>query len=339
LNQKIPLKHISQDWRAQMRDLVTSTGELLDRLSLSAGQVGLSSEAHSDFPLKVPTSFVERMQPGDPKDPLLLQVLPHIDEVKKVAGYTRDPVGETGTANPQPGIVHKYHGRVLLIASGGCAVHCRYCFRRHFPYADNQNSRKEWYEALDYIRGDSTISEVILSGGDPLILQDEQLEELVDEISSIGHVRRLRVHTRLPIVIPERVTDGLINAISRRGLSTVMVIHANHANEINAGVENAIVHLRERGILTLNQTVLLAGINDSVAAQVDLNERLFSAGALPYYLHVLDKVSGAAHFDIDEARALSLHKELKVCLPGYLVPRLVREVEGAPAKIEVLSLK
>jgi EF-P beta-lysylation protein EpmB len=338
LNQQIPVKHITQDWRAQLGDLVTSTDELLELLHLNAKEVGLSGDAHRNFALKVPRSFVKRMQAGDPKDPLLLQVLPHIEETVKVTGYGHDPVGEIGAANPRPGVVHKYQGRVLLIASGGCAIHCRYCFRRHFPYSDNQNSRAQWHEALDYIRRDPSISEVILSGGDPLILQDQQLAELVDEISSISHIQRLRVHTRLPIVIPQRVTDGLIDAIARPELSTVMVIHANHANEIDGAVEDSIDRLRRRGILTLNQTVLLAGINDSANAQIELCEKLFAAGALPYYLHVLDKVAGAAHFDTDESLTLSLHDEMKARLPGYLLPRLVRELEGAPAKVEVASL-
>ena len=245
-----------------------------------------------------------------------------------------DPLQETGHI-PHRGIIHKYNGRVLLIASGGCAVNCRYCFRRHFPYSDNRNSRSEWQEALDYIRSDNSIEEVILSGGDPLIMDDAQLTELTNRIADIAHVKRLRIHSRLPIVIPDRVTEELLDAICPQNVQTVMVLHCNHANEIDEHVTEAIFALRRRDVIVLNQAVLLRSINDNVLAQIALSQSLFSAGALPYYLHMLDKVKGAAHFDIGEAEAQALVQELSAHLPGYMVPKLVREISGGRAKSPV----
>jgi EF-P beta-lysylation protein EpmB len=327
-----PLLQSPPTWQQQLREIITSRNELLAALGLSVEQVGTPDGACEDFPLKVPRSFVQRMRYGDPRDPLLLQVLSTPEEMLDTPGYTRDPVGE-GSAIARRGIVHKYRGRVLLIASGGCAVHCRYCFRRHFPYADNQNSRQQWHEALDYIREDDTIEEVILSGGDPLVATDEQLRQLVEQIAAIRHVRRLRIHSRLPVVIPERVNNALLDAITHTELQTVMVIHCNHAREIDTSVATALGALRRHGIVTLNQAVLLAGINDDLETQLDLCQRLFAAGALPYYLHLLDKVQGAAHFDVPESRARALVADLTARLPGYLVPRLVREVHGAKSKV------
>ena len=256
----------------------------------------------------------------------------------EVAGYLADPVGETGEAITQPGIIRKYHGRALLLVSGGCAVNCRYCFRRHFPYSDNQNSRREWRAALAQLAADPSIEEVILSGGDPLVATDAQLAELTALIGAIPQVRRLRVHSRLPVVIPDRITDSLLDAISHPRLQTVMVIHSNHGNEVDDSVARALMAMRRRDITVLNQAVLLAGVNDNADALVELSERLFAAGALPYYLFLLDKVQGAAHFDIPEARARRLLGEITARLPGYLVPKLTREVPGAPSKIGLSAL-
>jgi len=322
-------------WQRQLRDVITSRDELLASVGLSAELIGAAGGACEDFALKVPRGFVRRMRHGDPRDPLLLQVLSRREEMLDAPGYTRDPVGEAGAAIPRPGIIHKYPGRALLIVSGGCAVHCRYCFRRHFPYSDNQNSRQQWREALQYIRDDDTLEEVILSGGDPLVATDEQLRELVEQIAGLPQVCRLRIHSRLPVVIPERINDALLDAITHPRLQSVMVIHCNHAREIDDGVRAALAALRRRGITTLNQAVLLAGINDDLAAQLDLCQALFAAGALPYYLHLLDKVRGAAHFDVTEARARRLLAGMTASLPGYLVPKLVREVPGARSKVGV----
>ena len=253
-------------------------------------------------------------------------------ELTTAAGFSRDPVGETGEANPEPGIIHKYHGRVLLVVAGGCAVNCRYCFRRHFPYAENNNARQQWQNALDYVLARPEITEVILSGGDPLIARDRQLQDLVGQIAAIPHVRRLRIHTRLPVVIPDRVTSALLEAVSHPALKTVLVLHSNHAREIDESVVAAVAAARQFEIEVLNQAVLLGGVNDSASALVDLSEALFAAGILPYYLHLLDPVEGAAHFDIPESRARELMLEVRARLPGYMVPRLVREIAGADAK-------
>jgi EF-P beta-lysylation protein EpmB len=332
--ENLPLRQ-QEDWQSQLRNVVSSAPELLALLQLEPADTGYSAEACQDFALKVPLAFVRRMRVGDPSDPLLLQVLARTEELAEVPGFSRDPVGETGTANPARGIIHKYHGRALLIVSSGCAINCRYCFRRHFPYSANQNSRAEWREALAYIAGDVGISEVILSGGDPLLASDDYLAELVTRITAIPHVRRLRIHTRLPVVIPDRVNTGLLDAVTRPGLQTVVVIHCNHANEIDSQVEQALARLAQSGITLLNQSVLLAGINDSTEALSALSERLFAAGVLPYYLHLLDKVQGAAHFDVPEERAWQLITGVSAALPGYLVPKLVREVAGAPYKVGV----
>lgn len=326
----------TEGWQRQLRDVISSRDELLQLLGLSADDVGLANGACDDFPLKVPHSFAGRMRRGDPHDPLLLQVLSTGQEMIDSPGYLRDPVGESGATLPRRGIIHKYHGRVLLIVSGGCAVNCRYCFRRHFPYSENQNSREQWREALQYISTNSSIEEVILSGGDPLVVTDVQLRQLVEQIAAITHVRRLRIHTRLPVVIPERVTDTLLDAITHADLQTIVVIHCNHAREIDEAVTSALAAMRLRDITTLNQAVLLRGVNDNLEALQALSEVLFSTGTLPYYLHLLDKVQGAAHFDVPEDKARQLLAKLSARLPGYMVPRLVREIAGANAKVGLL---
>ncbi len=324
-----------ESWQQQLRDAVTKGEELLRLLQLEPSQVDWSTAATRDFALKVPRAFVRRMRAGDPRDPLLLQVLASGSELLEVPGYGADPVGETGAANSRPGLIRKYRGRALLIVAGACAVNCRYCFRRHFPYDENRVGRLQWQETLAAVAGDSSINEVILSGGDPLLPGDRQLSDLVDSIAAIPHVRRLRVHSRLPVVIPARVTARLVAALRRPGLDTVMVIHANHANEIDAEVIDAMARLRAAGITLLNQSVLLRGVNDSAAALVNLSEALFSAGVLPYYLHLLDRVAGAAHFDLPEAEAVALWKQASAQLPGYLLPKLVREIAGEPGKSPV----
>ena len=335
MNRPMPqtlLLHTADDWQTQLRVVVTSGQQLLSMLGLHARDVGLCEEAGRDFALKVPAAFVGRMRPGDPRDPLLLQVLASRHELQEVPGYRRDPLQESGEANPRKGVIHKYRGRALLIVASGCAVNCRYCFRRHFPYNANRNSRTEWQEALDYIADDGSIEEVILSGGDPLVATDAQIGQLVSQLAAIPHIRRLRIHSRMPIVIPTRVTAGLLEAITHPGLQTVMVVHCNHANEIDEPVGAALARMQHEGITLLNQSVLLAGINDDPGVLTDLSERLFAAGVLPYYLHLLDKVQGAAHFDVAESRGRALVGEIGARLPGYLVPTLVRETPGARSK-------
>ncbi len=318
-------------WQQALQDAVSDPAELLGLLRLGPEWLEPARAAARRFPLRVPRGFVGRMRRGDPRDPLLLQVLPLGAELDEVPGYVTDPVGDLA-AKAGPGLLHKYEGRALLVTTGACAVHCRYCFRRHFPYDDENASRAGFVPALDAIRADTSIGEVILSGGDPLTLNDRRLALLWAGLAAIPHVRRVRIHTRLPVVLPERVDDAFLEAWSAVPLQKVVVVHANHANEIDRKVRAAITDLRAADTTVLNQTVLLRGINDRLTDLVALSEALFEAGALPYYLHLLDRVAGAAHFDTPVAMAQRLVADLATHLPGYLVPRLVREEPGAPAK-------
>jgi len=321
-------------WQKLLAQAINSPSELLEMLHLPANALPLGQLAGRQFALRVPRGYVARMRKGDPDDPLLRQVFPLHDEEILLPGYSADPVGDLA-AMPVPGLLHKYHGRVLLVTTGACAIHCRYCFRRHFPYSDANPANHDWDAALQYIASDATINEVILSGGDPLTLSDQRLAPLAQRLSDIPHLRRLRLHTRLPIVLPERVDEALLDWLHGSRLKTVMVIHANHANEIDATVATALSRLTQAGVVLLNQSVLLRGVNDSVRALAELSERLFEAGVTPYYLHLLDKVQGASHFDVNPAQAQQLMQDLRNCLPGYLVPRLVHEHAGAPSKLPV----
>ena len=300
--------------------------------SIADGPGSRGANAAAAFRLLVPASYVRRMRHGDPRDPLLLQVLPSRHENDDSAGYGSDPLGER-EAMRAPGLLKKYEGRALLITTSACAIHCRYCFRREFPYTEHQSESKRWSAALEEIARDSSIEEVILSGGDPLSLSDARLATLTDAIAKIRHVRRIRVHTRQPVVLPSRVDSGLIAWLKGIGVPTVIVLHSNHPNEIDDEVREACVRLRQTGVTLLNQAVLLRDVNDNADILAELSQKLFDAGVLPYYLHVLDRVRGAAHFDISEDSARALAGQLAARLPGYLVPRLVREVHGAPAKV------
>lgn len=319
------------DWRRLWREAVTDPRELLDLL-------GLESLAHrlppgdAGFPLRVPRGFVAKMRQGDPEDPLLRQVLPLDAECRVLPGFAADAVGDLASREA-PGLLHKYRGRALLIATGSCAVHCRYCFRRHFPYAENVAAANGWRAAVDQIAADASIAEVLLSGGDPLSLATHKLAELSEALRAVPHLRRLRLHTRLPVVLPERVDAELCAWIAALPWPLVCVIHANHANELDDAVAAALQRLAAAGATLLNQSVLLRGVNDTAEALEDLSERLFACGVLPYYLHQLDRVQGAAHFEVPEAEARTLHADLRDRVPGYLLPRLVREVAGAPAKL------
>jgi EF-P beta-lysylation protein EpmB len=274
------------------------------------------------------------MQLGDPRDPLLLQVLPQAEEVGVHEGYSTDPLDESRYL-AAPGLVQKYAGRALLLVTGGCAVNCRYCFRRAFPYAESGATRRGVEAALDAIVEDPSLTEVILSGGDPLLADDDTLAGIIGRLERIPHVARLRIHTRLPVVLPSRVDSGLLGVLAATRLSRVVVIHANHPAELDTAVADAVGRLARLPAIVLNQSVLLAGVNDSVAVLRGLSERLVTIGVVPYYLHVLDRVQGAAHFDVPESVALDLHRELTAILPGYAVPKLVREIPGEPAKTSV----
>jgi EF-P beta-lysylation protein EpmB len=305
--------------------------ELLALLGLEALAGRLSDEAAAQFPLRVPRGFVARMRHGDPADPLLRQVLPLDDEMRPAPGFGLDAVGDAA-AKKATGVIQKYQGRALLVATGSCAVNCRYCFRRHFPYAEETAARDGWRSAVALIRADPGIDEVLLSGGDPLSLATPKLAELTDALAGIPHLKRLRIHSRLPVVLPERIDDGLLAWLSSLPWPVALVIHANHANEFDAGVDAALARLRQAGVQLLNQAVLLRGVNDSVDALAALSERSFAAGVLPYYLHQLDRVAGVAHFEVGDERARALHAALAARLSGYLVPRLVREVQGDTGK-------
>ena len=315
-----------------MKDAVRDAGELCRALGLPAEFAATAGPAGRQFPLFVPRGYLARMRPGDPNDPLLRQVLPLADEMADLPGYVTDPVDD-GAATLQPGLLHKYAGRVLLITTGVCAVHCRYCFRRYFPYGESPRSVDDWQPALEQIAGDATIREVILSGGDPLTIVDAALAELIERLEGIPHLRRLRIHTRLPIVIPERVTEELIAMLKATRLTPVVVVHANHVNELDGQVAAALAKFSDAGIVLLNQAVLLAGVNDSANAQAALCERLVNLRVMPYYLHQLDRVAGAAHFEVPVARGRRIVRALRQRLPGYAVPRYVQEMSGAASKI------
>jgi EF-P beta-lysylation protein EpmB len=321
-------------WQAELASAVTDPLDLLARLGLS-GETALNSGAPpSDFPFRVPLGYVARMRPGDPADPLLRQVLPTADEGRSVPGYGLDPVGDM-VALTATGVLQKYAGRALLITTGACPMHCRYCFRRHFPYAEAHAGRNRWREALDHLRAESDVREVILSGGDPLSLADEKLSELVVALADIPHLERLRIHTRAPVVLPSRVDDGLMAWLTGTRLRVLVVLHANHANELDARVEAACARLAAARVTLLNQAVLLKGVNDAVPVLSRLSERLFELSVLPYYLHQMDRVQGAAHFVVEDALAVEILAGLRAKLPGYLVPRLVREHAGMAYKTPV----
>jgi EF-P beta-lysylation protein EpmB len=326
-----PLPLQPPGWQQLWREAVRDPRELLSMLGLDALAARISEDAARQFPLRVPRGFVARMRPGDPHDPLLRQVLPLDDEDRIVEGFALDAVGDAA-ARAGTGVLRKYRGRALLVTTGSCAIHCRYCFRRHFPYAEDTAAANGWREAVGLIAADREIDEVILSGGDPLSLATSKLAELTTALADIPHLRRLRIHTRLPIVLPERVDTALVDWLRAMPWPVTVVVHANHAQEFDGDVDAALARLRSAGAFLLNQAVLLGGINDSVEALAALSERGHAAGVLPYYLHQLDRVQGAAHFEVQDARAMELHRSLAARLSGYLVPRLVREVAGDPGK-------
>lgn len=320
-----------EDWLHQLAEVVTEPDELLKLLDLEhlpALQAGTG--ARRLFALRVPRAFIRKMEKGNPQDPLLLQVITQQEEFISTPGYSIDPLEEQ--QNAVPGLLHKYRNRALLLVKGGCAVNCRYCFRRHFPYQDNQGNKRNWQAALDYIRHHPELDEIIFSGGDPLMAKDHELDWLISELEAIPHILRLRIHSRLPVVIPDRITPGLCQRLSQTRLQVIMVTHINHANEIDPALTEAMARLKRAGVLLLNQGVLLKGINDSAATLAALSNALFNAGILPYYLHVLDKVQGAAHFYVSDEEARKIMRELLAMISGYLVPKLAREIGGEPSK-------
>lgn len=318
-------------WIQQLAEAITNPDELLQILNLEnhlASQEGC--EARQLFPLRVPMPFISRMKKGDPLDPLLLQVLTAKAEFDVHPGFSTDPLEEQD--NEIPSLLHKYHNRALLLVKGGCAVNCRYCFRRHFPYEDNKGNKNNWLMAVDYIKNHTELNEIIFSGGDPLMAKDHELDWLISQLEDIPHISRLRIHTRLPVVIPERITDALCERLARSRLQVIMVTHINHANEIDEAFTRSMQKLKKAGVTLLNQSVLLRQVNDNVTALMNLSNALFDAGILPYYLHVLDKVQGAAHFLVSDIEARQLIQQLLSKVSGYLVPKLAREIGGEPSK-------
>lgn len=326
----------SSNWKKALSGVIKNPEELLIKLDLPASLLENAQRAVQLFPLRVTQSYLNRIEKGNPQDPLLLQVLPLHAELLNTKGFSNDPVGDL-TAKPLPGLIHKYQGRILLISTGCCAIHCRYCFRRHYPYSEDLSGNNEWQSSIDYIRENPSIREVILSGGDPLALSDNKLANLCSKLAKMQNLITLRIHSRLPIVLPERVTSELLESLSCFPLNKVIVVHANHPNEINAEVSDGLNRLRSAGITVLNQSVLLKNINDNAETLARLSELLFSSGTLPYYLHMLDKVQGSAHFEVPLPKAYSIWKTMSEILPGYLVPKLVKEQQGALYKLPVLN--
>ncbi len=329
-----PLVQITrQRWQSELAAAFTDPRSLLSFLQIDQAPLALGLRARELFAMRVPRAFAARMTKGDVDDPLLRQVLPLADEFLAVPGFVRDPLVEQDAA--LPGLLHKYRSRVLLLLRGGCAINCRYCFRRHFPYSDHALGRAELARIIDYLRAHPEVNEVILSGGDPLMAKDEQLGTLLQALGALPQLRRLRLHTRLPITIPSRITPALVDLLATAPWPTIVVFHINHAREIDEEVAASIARLGARGVTLFNQSVLLRGVNDSAATLIRLSERLFEVGVLPYYLHLLDRVAGAAHFEVPEARAQELARALLRELPGFLVPRLVREVGGEASKVPI----
>jgi EF-P beta-lysylation protein EpmB len=318
-------------WSQHLSQALTSLPELVKHLGLSEKLSQQGIEAHQSFKLLVPRPYLSRIEYGNPNDPLLLQILPSAAEMQKVIGYTKDPL-EEADHNPQKAIVHKYKRRLLVITTGTCAVNCRYCFRRHFPYGDNQLAQAEWQSVIEYLEKHPEVNEVILSGGDPLMMKDALLADKIRLLEALPQIKRLRIHSRLPVVIPARVCDDMLTWINKSRLDIIMVWHINHANEMDNELAQAAFKLKQAGVTLLNQGVLLKGINDTVDAQVNLSEAVFDAGILPYYMFTLDPVEGAAHFDISIEDAQRLMGKVAAELPGYLVPRLAKEIPGKPAK-------
>jgi EF-P beta-lysylation protein EpmB len=324
-------------WKRELADAETSVANLLERLNLGAHRDLITPSP--DFKCLVTDSYIAKMRPGDINDPLLRQVLPLQQEEQTVL-QTRgilDPVGDLD-AQTAPGILHKYKGRALLITTGACAIHCRYCFRRHYPYQQASFSNKRLHDTLEYISAHDEIDEIILSGGDPLVLDNERLGRLVFALESVEHIRTLRIHTRLPVVLPSRIDTGLLDLLKHSRFQIVMVIHANHANELQHEEQERLFALHQAGVTLLNQSVLLRGVNDDASTLVALSKRLFQCNTLPYYLHSLDPVTGAMHFEVDKAAALSIKEEMDVLLPGYLAPRLVEEIAGKQSKSAIFRI-
>ncbi len=322
------------NWQQQFKESITNINTLCNTLGLHVDQLSISEGSNQNFQIRVPWSYVRRMHKFDPHDPLLLQVLPQAEEELYVDGFTKDPVGDLASTK-STGMLQKYHGRALLLATSRCGIHCRYCFRKHFPYASQNPRSDSWNSAINELSSDTSINEVILSGGDPLILDDNELNQLAMRLELISHVKRLRIHTRLPVVIPDRINKVFIDWINKTSLQIVIVLHINHAQELDQSLCSKLQYLSAANCTLLNQSVLLKNINDHPGKIIQLSEALFAAKVLPYYLHMLDRVHGAAHFEVCESQARGIMNEIRKELPGYLIPRLVKEEAGCASKIPI----
>jgi len=319
-----------QSWQWHLQHAIRSIPALASHLGTQLNDVD------QDFPLLAPRPYLDRIVSGDVFDPLLLQILPRSQENASEPLYLRDPLQEGNFITPTRGLIQKYHGRALVITTGACAINCRYCFRRHFPYGKSNPSSSDWTGIYRHLARDTSLSEIILSGGDPLILSDRQLSDITTKLDSIETIDTIRLHTRLPIVIPQRICPELLDWVSRCHKKVVFVLHTNHPSEIDDQVVDAVSALRDAGATLLNQSVLLRDVNNSSEVLVKLSRKLFHAGVLPYYLHLLDSVAGAHHFDVPELEGVNLIQQMSSQLPGYLVPKLARESPGADAK-QVIS--
>ena len=322
-------------WHQSLIDAYRNPHDLAKYLQIELETSKFTDKQEMVFSTLVPRDFANRMHQGNLNDPLLLQVMPCTMESEATQGFSTDPLEETA-ATVSPGVLHKYYGRVLLVVTGACPIHCRYCFRRHFPYSDSLASGPNLDLAIQYLEKNRDISEVILSGGDPLMLNNSVLETVISRLEQVDHIQRLRIHSRMPVVLPSRIDNELTQLLKTRRFTPVLVIHCNHPNELDQEVCDTLNVLSKTGITILNQSVLLRGINDTPETLALLSEKLFSCGVLPYYLHLLDQVSGAAHFEISTGKAIAIHEKLQQSLPGYLVPRLVHEKAGAKSKLPLL---
>jgi EF-P beta-lysylation protein EpmB len=322
------------DWQKALRAAIRDARELVQRLGLPDERARLGTSRAEQFPVFAPLEYVARMTPGDPHDPLLRQVLPLADEGDHVEAFKPDPVGDRD-ATLTPGLLQKYQGRALMLTTGACAVHCRFCFRRHFLHQETPHSLSQWEHAFRHLAADQSIEEIILSGGDPFTLLDSQIAAILERLAKIPHLRRVRVHTRLPIMIPSRITRDLLDCLRHSGRTTIVVVHANHPAELDDAVTDALARLIDTGFPVLNQAVLLRGVNDCVSTLAELCRRLVNHRVIPYYLHQLDRVAGAAHFEVPKKRGIQLMEELRKRLPGYAVPRYVQEIAGAAHKVEI----
>ena len=326
----------SLSWQKQLAQSIRHPADLLEFVGLGPSLIGYSRQAITQFPVKVPHAFAKRIKKNDPNDPILRQIFPYKAEEDEVIGFINDPLAELNI-QPEQGLLQKYNSRVLLITTGACAVHCRYCFKRHYPYQESSATSKHWQASVEHIKNDSSIEEVILSGGDPLTLSDRRLGKLCSSLATIKHIKRIRFHTRLPVVLPARITTTLLNKITGNGQSIIFVIHTNHANELDNTVSLAIKRLQEFGILVLNQSVLLKGINDSVKTLIHLSERLVENNVVPYYLHMLDPIAGGAHYDVPIKQAQELINDMQDRVSGYLIPKLVKEEIGTASKTPITN--